>query len=39
MLVQAAAFPAALMLPGRPLMAGIISATLLGLGTLWSTRR
>jgi predicted MFS family arabinose efflux permease len=33
MLVQAAAFPAALMLPGRPLMAGIISATLLGLGT------
>ena len=33
MLVQATAFPAALMLPGRPLIAGIISATLLGLGT------
>ena len=33
MLVQAAAFPAALTLPGRPLMAGIISAALLGLGT------
>jgi MFS family permease len=33
MLVQAAAFPAALMLPARPLAAGIISAVLLGAGT------
>jgi len=33
MLVQAAAFPAALMLPSRPLTAGVISAALLGAGT------
>ena len=33
MLVQSAAFPAALMLPGQPLAAGIISAVLLGAGT------
>jgi MFS family permease len=33
MLVQAAAFPAALMLPGRPLIAGVVSAVLLGAGT------
>jgi hypothetical protein len=33
MLVQAAAFPAALMLPTRPLTAGIVSAVLLGAGT------
>ena len=33
MLVQAAAFPAALMFPGHPLAAGIISAVLLGAGT------
>jgi MFS family permease len=33
MLVQAAAFPAALTLPGQPLVAGIISAALLGVGT------
>jgi MFS family permease len=33
MLVQAAAFPAALMLPSRPLIAGVVSAALLGVGT------
>jgi MFS family permease len=33
MIVQAAAFPAALMLPGRPLAAGVVSAVLLGAGT------
>jgi MFS family permease len=33
MIVQSAAFPAALMLPGHPLAAGIISAVLLGAGT------
>jgi MFS family permease len=33
MLVQSAAFPAALMIPGHPLAAGIISAVLLGAGT------
>jgi MFS family permease len=33
MIVQAAAFPAALMLPARPLAAGVISAVLLGAGT------
>ena len=33
MIVQAAAFPAALMLPAQPLAAGIISAVLLGAGT------
>jgi MFS family permease len=33
MIVQAAAFPAALALPGRPLIAGILSAVLLGTGT------
>jgi MFS family permease len=33
MFVQSAAFPAALMFPGRPLAAGIISAVLLGAGT------
>jgi MFS family permease len=33
MIVQSAAFPAALMLPGNPLAAGIISAVLLGVGT------
>ncbi|HEV8277299.1 MAG TPA: MFS transporter, partial [Streptosporangiaceae bacterium] len=33
MLVQAAAFPAALMLPSRPLVAGLVSAALLGAGT------
>jgi MFS family permease len=33
MLVQAAAFPAALMLPSRPLIAGVVSAALLGAGT------
>jgi MFS family permease len=33
MLVQAAAFPAALMLPSRPLVAGLASAVLLGAGT------
>jgi MFS family permease len=33
MIVQAAAFPAALMLPGRPLAAGVGSAVLLGAGT------
>jgi MFS family permease len=33
MIVQAAAFPAALMLPGRALAAGVISAVLLGAGT------
>jgi MFS family permease len=33
MLVQAAAFPAALTLPSRPLVAGLASAVLLGAGT------
>ncbi len=33
MLVQAAAFPAALALPSRPLVAGLVSAVLLGAGT------
>jgi MFS family permease len=33
MLVQAAAFPAALALPSRPLVAGLASAVLLGAGT------
>jgi MFS family permease len=33
MLVQTAAFPAALMLPARPLIAGVVSAALLGVGT------
>jgi MFS family permease len=33
MIVQAAAFPVALALPGRPLIAGILSAVLLGAGT------
>jgi MFS family permease len=33
MIVQAAAFPAALMLPGQPLTAGVVSAVLLGAGT------
>ncbi len=33
MIVQAAAFPAALMLPARPLAAGVVSAVLLGAGT------
>jgi MFS family permease len=33
MLVQAAAFPAALMLPSRALIAGVVSAALLGAGT------
>jgi MFS family permease len=33
MLVQAAAFPAALVLPARPLAAGVLSAVLLGAGT------
>ena len=33
MLVQAAAFPAALALPSRPLLAGLASAALLGAGT------
>jgi len=33
MIVQAAAFPAALMLPTRPLIAGVASAVLLGAGT------
>jgi MFS family permease len=33
MIVQAAAFPAALVLLARPLMAGLVSATLLGIGT------
>ncbi|MGH3276007.1 MAG: MFS transporter [Streptosporangiaceae bacterium] len=33
MLVQAAAFPAALTLPTRPLVAGLASAVLLGIGT------
>ena len=33
MIVQAAAFPAALMLPGRPLAAGVVNAVLLGAGT------
>ncbi len=33
MLVQSAAFPAALMIPGHPLAAGVISAVLLGAGT------
>jgi MFS family permease len=33
MIVQAAAFPAALMLPSRPLVAGVASAVLLGAGT------
>jgi MFS family permease len=33
MIVQAAAFPAALVLLARPLAAGLVSATLLGIGT------
>jgi MFS family permease len=33
MIVQAAAFPAALMLPSQPLAAGVVSAVLLGAGT------
>src|SRR5260370_27147951 len=33
MIVQAAAFPAALMLPSRALAAGVVSAVLLGAGT------
>jgi len=33
MLVQSTAFPAALMLPHRPLVAGVVSAVLLGVGT------
>jgi MFS family permease len=33
MLLQATAFPAALMLPHRPLVAGVVSAALLGIGT------
>ena len=38
MIVQSAAFPAALMLPGHPLAAGIISAVLLGPARRWSTQ-
>jgi MFS family permease len=33
MMIQAAAFPAALLLLARPLMAGLVSAILLGIGT------
>ena len=39
MLVQAAAFPAALALPSDPLVGGLASAVLLGRGRRWCTRR
>ena len=39
MLVQAAAFPAALALPSRPLVAGLPARCCWGRGRRWSTRR